>query len=194
MDSEKAKIIRKSKQEVSFPNLKTDRLDLRQITEADLENIFNGLSHPEVIKYYGVNYSSLDDTWEQLEWYAELERTHTGIWWAITLAETGKFCGAIGYNNLSREHKKAELGFWLLPEFWGKGYVQEAMEVVLDHGFRNLNLHRIEAFVETENKSSQKALQKQHFQQEGILRDSEIKNGKFISVAVFSKLKSDLKI
>ena len=179
---------------MDFPNLKTSRLNLRQITEADLQNIYSGLSHPEVIKYYGVNYSSLDDTREQLEWYAELERTHTGIWWAIISAETTEFCGAIGYNNLSREHKKAELGFWLLPEFWHRGYVQEAMEVVLKYAFQKLKLHRIEAFVETENISSQKALQKQHFEQEGILRDSEIKNGRFISVAVYAKLNSDLKI
>lgn len=179
---------------MAFPNLKTSRLNLRQITEADLENIFSGLSHPEVIKYYGVNFQSLEATWEQLEWYAELERTHTGIWWAILSAGTGEFCGAIGYNNLSCEHKKAELGFWLLPEFWGRGYVQEAMEVVLEYAYQELKLHRIEAFVETENISSQKALQKQHFQKEGILRDSEIKNGRFISVVVFSKLKGDLKI
>lgn len=174
---------------MAFPTLKTLRLELRQITENDLENIFRGLSHPEVIKHYGVNYSSLGDTWEQLEWYAELERTHTGIWWAIILAETGEFCGAIGYNSLSREHKKAELGFWLLPEFWGRGYVQEALEPVLDYAFQKLHLHRIEAFVETENFSSKKTLEKCHFQQEGILRESEIKNGRFISVTVYARLR-----
>lgn len=161
---------------------------MRQITEADLENIFRGLSHPEVIKHYGVSYKTLEETWEQLEWYAELERTHTGIWWAIISKYTQEFCGAIGYNNLSREHKKAELGFWLLPEFWRQGIIQEALDPVLEYAFQDLQLHRIEAFVETENISSQKTLQKCHFQQEGILRDSEIKNGRFISVAVFSKL------
>ena len=172
----------------NFPELRTARLHLRQITEADLEHIFKGLSHPEVIKYYGVNYSSPEETWEQLEWYAELERTHTGIWWAITLSQTKEFCGAIGYNNRGTEHRKAEIGFWLLPEYWKKGIVREAMEPVLEYGFQELNLHRIEAFVEEDNISSKKALQKMHFQQEGIMRDSEIKNGNFISVAVFSRL------
>lgn len=174
---------------MDFPNLETGRLRLRQITEDDLENIFRGLSHPEVIKYYGVNYSNLEATWEQLEWYAELERTRSGVWWAITSAENGNFCGAIGFNNLKREHRKAELGFWLLPEYWGKGFIQEAMDPVLDHAFNGLKLHRIEAFVETENQSSQKALKKKGFLQEGILRDSEIKNGRFISVAVYALLK-----
>jgi len=63
--------------------------------------------------------------------------------------------------------------------------------VVLEYAFKKLHLHRIEAFVETENISSQNTLQKCHFQQEGILRDSELKNGRFISVAVFSKLSSE---
>lgn len=171
---------------MDFPNLKTERLRLRQITEEDLGNIYSGLSHPEVIKYYGVNYSSLEATREQLAWYAELERTRSGIWWAIISDEDDIFCGAIGYHNISPIHKKAELGFWLLPEFWGKGFIQEAMAPVLDYAFQDLRLHRVEAFVETENISSQNTLKKCHFQQEGILRDSEFKNGRFISVAVFS--------
>ena len=174
---------------MDFPTLNTSRLNLRQITEDDLENIYSGLSHPEVIRYYGVNYNSIEETWEQLEWYAELERTRKGVWWAITSISEKEFCGAIGFNNLSREHRKAELGFWLLPAYWGKGYVQEAMETVLAYAFQKLNLHRIEAFVEIENVSSQKALEKQHFKQEGILRESEIKNGRFISVAIYAKLK-----
>jgi [ribosomal protein S5]-alanine N-acetyltransferase len=173
---------------VAFPNLETSRLQLRQITENDLENIFTGLSNPEVIRYYGVSYSSLDATWEQLEWYAELERTHSGIWWAITLKGAKDFCGAIGFTNISREHRKAELGFWLLPEFWGKGIVQESMPVIMEYAYNNLRLHRVEAYVETENKSSQKTLLKQGFQQEGILRDSELKDGRFISVVLYSKL------
>lgn len=173
---------------MDFPNLKTSRLQLRQITENDLENIFRGLSHPEVIRYYGVNYSSREATREQLEWYAELERTGSGLWWAVTLSENAEFCGAIGYNNLNKEHRKAELGFWLLPEYWGKGFIQEAMDPVLDHGFHILKLHRIEAFVETENLGSQKTLKKKSFQQEGILKDSEIKNGRYISVAIYAKL------
>ena len=43
---------------MKFPTIKTSRFRLRQFTDADLENVFKGLSHPEVIKYYGVSFNS----------------------------------------------------------------------------------------------------------------------------------------
>ena len=49
-----------------FPILKTERLLLRQFADTDLENVFKGLSHPKVIKYYGVNYQTLEATKEQM--------------------------------------------------------------------------------------------------------------------------------
>jgi ribosomal-protein-alanine N-acetyltransferase len=66
-----------------FPNLGSKRLNLRQIIDSDLENIFKGLSHPEIIKYYGVSFDSLEKTKEQMTWYADLEKNDIGIWWSI---------------------------------------------------------------------------------------------------------------
>ena len=174
-----------------FPQLQSQRLVLRRIVEDDLENIYKGLSHPNVIQYYGVNYKTLDETWEQLEWYAELERTYKGIWWAITSVENRIFYGATGFNNLSKEHRKAELGFWLLPEFQKRGIIQEAVPLIMEYAFQNLDLHRIEAFVETENVNSAKALRNLEFQHEGTMRDCEVKNGHFISLDIFSWLKKE---
>ena len=84
----------------------------------DRENIYKGLSHPEVIQYYGVNYSSIEETEEQMKWYENLEKSGSGMWWSIRLKEDDSFCGAIGYNDYNQEHNKAEIGFWLLPGFW----------------------------------------------------------------------------
>ncbi|WP_424493005.1 GNAT family N-acetyltransferase [Salinimicrobium sp. GXAS 041] len=172
-------------------NLKTERFLLRRFKNDDLENVFKGLSHPEVIKYYGVNFSSLHETREQMKWFEELEQNGTGAWWAICSPETETFFGAAGFNDLSKEHRKAEIGFWLLPEFWRKGIIQEVLPVICDFAFTKMNLHRIEAFVETENKASAKALKKQGFRHEGTMVDSEVKNGSFISVDLFAKLKNE---
>jgi [ribosomal protein S5]-alanine N-acetyltransferase len=172
-----------------FPEVRTKRLLLRQIQDNDLENIFRGLSHPEVIKYYGVNFNSRESTKEQMTWYRELVETGTGIWWAICSLEGDVFYGATGFNNLQKEHKKAEIGFWLLPEFWSRGYVSEAVTAILNYAFTSLDLHRIEAYVEVGNENSAKALKKLKFEYEGRLRDSEIKTGKFISVDVYAKFR-----
>lgn len=171
--------------------MKTDKLLLRQIISEDKENIYKGLSHPDVIKFYGVNFHSLEATEEQMIWYRELEENETGIWWAICSTDAQTFYGAGGFNNLNKQHKKAEIGFWLLPEFWGKGIMQEAFPLICNYGFETLGLNRIEGFVDSENSSCKKAIEKLNFKLEGTMRECEIKDGKFLSVDIYSKLKND---
>lgn len=170
--------------------LRTSRFLLREFRGSDLANVFEGLSHPDVIKYYGVNFSTPEEALEQMKWYRELEETGTGRWWAISSGDHTIFYGAVGLNNLSKPHRKAELGFWLLPQYWGRGIIQEAVPAVLDYSFRKLNLHRIEALVETGNNNSARALLKLGFEKEGLMRDCEIKNGQFISLEIYAKLKN----
>lgn len=171
-----------------FPNLKNDRFLLRQFEENDLQNVFNGLSNPDVIKYYGVNFGSLEATKEQMDWFAQLEKSETGIWWAICSPDNKTFYGAGGFNNLSKEHKKAEVGFWLLPEFWGQRIMTEAMPLICNHGFNKLGLHRIEAYVDCKNTNCNRAMLKLNFRHEGTMLDCEIKNGKFISLHIYAFL------
>lgn len=170
-----------------FPILESERLLLRQITDSDLANVFKGLSDPEIIKYYGVSFDTLEATKEQMAWFANLEKTGTGIWWAVCAKEDGRFLGGGGLNDLSQEHKKAEIGFWLLKENWGKGYMSEAMPLIFDHAFNTIGLHRIEGFVESENVKCKKAVAKLNFILEGTMVDSEIKNGEFVSVEIYAK-------
>jgi ribosomal-protein-alanine N-acetyltransferase len=174
-----------------FPILGTDRLYLRQFNDTDLDNVFNGLSHPDVIQYYGVSFRSLEATKEQMLWFSNLEKNATGIWWAICAKGDGKFLGAGGLNDLDRENKKAEIGFWLLPENWGRGIMTEAIPLILNHAFNNLGLHRVEGFVETENENCIKALLKLKFKHEGTMKDCEVKNGKMISLQIFAKFKNE---
>jgi ribosomal-protein-alanine N-acetyltransferase len=174
----------------NFPTLKTERLLLRQFVDSDIENVFVGLSHPSIIKYYGVNYQTLEATKQQMIFFAELEKNETGIWWAVCSADNVTFYGAGGLNNLSKEHRKAEIGFWLLTPFWGKGIMTEAIPLICNYGFHNLGLHRIEGLVETENKNCKNAMTKLDFKHEGTMIDCEIKNEKFISLDIYATLKA----
>ncbi|TDP01687.1 GNAT family N-acetyltransferase [Flavobacterium sp. 245] len=173
-----------------FPIIKTERLLLRQFVDSDLENVFKGLSHPNIIKYYGVSFQTLEATKEQMTFFADLEKNETGIWWAVCSADNKTFYGAGGLNNLNKEHKKAEIGFWLISEFWGNGIMKEAMPLICNYGFNNLELHRIEGFVDSENKNCKNAMAKLDFQHEGTMKECEIKNGKFISLDIYAKVKT----
>lgn len=168
-----------------LPSIKTDRLLLRKITDSDLENIFNGLSNLRVIKHYGISFNSLEATKTQLAWFADSKQ----FWWAICSIDNETFYGAGGLNDFSIEHKKAEIGLWLLPDFWGKGIMAEVLPLICNYGFEKLGIHRIEGLVESDNQNCKKAMAKLDFQHEGTMRDCEIKNNEFISVDIYARLK-----
>ena len=164
---------------------------LREIEPTDIENIHKGLSNPEITKYYDVHFSTLEETEQQMQWYQNLRSEGTGIWWGIYDKESKVFCGAGGFNDLDKKHKKAEIGFWLLKDFWGKGILKEVMPKLFELGFTVLNLNRIEGFVISENTKCKKALEKIDFKYEGTMRECEIKNGEAISIDLYSVLKNE---
>lgn len=170
--------------------IKSNRLLLRPFIESDIESVFKGLSHPDIIKHYGVSFDSVEATKEQMKWFANLEKEGTGMWFAVCSEDSKTFYGGGGLNDLSQEHKKAEIGFWLLTDFWGKGIMTEAMPLICNYGFNELGLHRIEGFVESDNTNCKKAMAKLDFQHEGTMKDCEIKNGDFISLDIYSKIKT----
>lgn len=175
-----------------FPEIVTDGIKLRQIVENDIEFVFKGLSNPDVIKYYAVHFDTIESTEAQMNWYRGLESNQTGIWWAICSNDTSEFYGAIGFNNWEHEHRKAEIGFWILPAYWGKNIVSRAISKVLIYGIEVMNLHRVEAYIETENSPSKKLLRKYHFLHEGTMVDCELKNGEFISIDIFALIESKI--
>lgn len=167
-----------------LPSLTTPRLLLRDIIETDRPSIYAGLSDPKVIQYYGIHFESLEATKEQMVWFADPKQA----WWAVCSRDNKTFYGAGGLNNITSEHNKAEIGFWLLPEFWGQGIMAEAFPLICDYGFKELNLHRIEGFVETHNHNCKKAMAKLDFHYEGTMQDCEVKNGKRISLDMYALL------
>ena len=166
-----------------FPTIQTDRILLREITDLDLENIFNGLSNPNVIQHYGISFDSLEATKEQMIWFADRKQ----MWWAICSLDNQTFYGAGGLNDIDDEKCKAEIGLWLLPNFWGMGIMKEVLPLISDYGLTKLKLNRIEGFVETDNMNCKNAMSKLDFKNEGTMKDCEIKNGKLISVDVYAK-------
>jgi ribosomal-protein-alanine N-acetyltransferase len=173
---------------MSFPVLNTSRLRLRQIVKADQQNIFKGLSHAAIVQFYGVRFSSFEEAQEQMDWYATLEKEQTGIWWAI-YSSGNHFLGACGFNNWNHEHRRAEVGFWLFPDFQGKGIMTEALTCICEYAFDVMGLHRIEGLVESRNTASKRLLDKLAFVHEGTMRDCEWKDGRYISLDIYALIR-----
>ncbi|MFD2246573.1 GNAT family N-acetyltransferase [Pontibacter ruber] len=174
-----------------YPDLVTERLILCLIKPSDAEFILQGLSDKRVTEYYAVHFDTLEAVQEQMQFYDSLIQNNTGAWWAFSLKGSNQLIGACGLSSLEAEHQKAEIGFWLLPDYWGKGYVPEAARAVLKYSFEQLALNRIEAIVEGGNDQSEKVLQKLGFIREGRLREREIKHGRFIDLIYYSLLKTE---
>ncbi len=141
-------------------NMNTRHYYLKKIDFSEIKNIYKGLSNPEITRYYGVHYSTLEDTKEQMKWYENLSKSKTGVWWSINKKQNDEFCGAVGFSDLIKKHKKAEIGFWLLKAYWGMGILKEIMPKVFEFGFSKLHLNRVVAYVESKNIRCVNALKK----------------------------------
>lgn len=176
-----------------FPELATQRFWLKAILPEDQAFIFKGLSDPSVIPFYGVSYSSFEDTKVQMDFYNSIWKEKTGCWWKIVEKASGQPVGACGMNYYSLDHEKGEVGYWLLPAHWKKGIMPEVMPVMTDHLFKHWKLHRLEAVIEEGNEASCRLSEKLGFRYEGTLREAEIKQGKRVSLLMYSLLATDSK-
>ena len=177
---------------IIFPEIMTERCRLRQIHAEDKPEIFRALSNPMVTEFMSIHFSNLNEAEKQMEFYKNHWKLQTGIFWAIELKENNKLAGVIGVYDINLHHSSAEWGFWLLPEWKGKGIIGETGMPVLDYAFKNLGLNRIKAEVESGNLDSIKVIQKFSFVHEGTLRQCEMnRKGKYIDLMIFSKLRSD---
>lgn len=175
----------------NFPVLKTERLLLREIIPADIEYVFKGLSDEKVIRHFGVSYSTLEATEEQMKWYADMIKNDTGRCWAICSADNQIFYGVCTLNFWKKQHRCVDTGYWIFPSYWGKGIIPEALRAVIDYGFNTMNLHRIAAEVEDDNEGSMAVMRKLGFVLEGTRSECEIKDGRYINLNMYALLKQE---
>lgn len=175
-----------------FPSLETNRLRLIEITEANASEIFNIFSNEDVIRYYGMDsFHTMKQASLIIDLFSKRFQNKQGIRWGIVKKDTNEFIGTIGLNNLQVASKKAEIGYDLLPDFWRRGYVYEAIKEVITYSFQILEIYRIGAVTYPENEASSNLLYKAGFQKEGELRGYLFQNGQSHDAFIFSILKTD---
>jgi [ribosomal protein S5]-alanine N-acetyltransferase len=150
-----------------FPVLKTERVTLRQLVSSDDNEIFALRSNPNVNKYLDRKPSnSIDDAKTFIQAINKNIQGNESIYWAIILNGTEKLIGTICLFNFSDDNLKAEIGYELLPDFQGKGIMQEATSKVIQFGFQQVGLTSIEAYTHSENQSSTRLLEKLDFKKD----------------------------
>lgn len=147
-----------------FPQIVTERLLLRQLSLNDAEEIFALRTNEIVNKHLDRSKpASLDEVKDFIKKINLGIQANESIYWAICLKEQTKLVGTICLWNFSDQENKAEIGYELLPQFHGKGMMQEAFLKVTEFAFHTLRLDTIEAWTTTSNESSKKILERNGF-------------------------------
>jgi len=150
----------------SFHTLNTERLTLRQLSADDLDELFALRSNEQVNRYLGRPAATIESTIAFIEKINQITTEGQGFYWAITLKDDPKLIGTICYYNLNHEKDSAEIGYELLPDYHGKGLMDEAIKEVLRSGFTDIGLKLIIATPHPDNESSIKLLEKNGFEED----------------------------
>ena len=177
-----------------LPELETERLLLRKMRLDDAQAMFAYASDPEVTRYViWETHGSIEDSENFLRFADKgYERGDFGGW-GVVLKDSGAFIGTCGVDvNFAPEHARAELGYVLSREHWGKGLMPEAVRTVIRFGFGRMELNRIQARCVAENTASARVMEKVGMTYEGTLRASEYIKGAFRDMRIYSILRREL--
>ncbi|HYD01878.1 MAG TPA: GNAT family N-acetyltransferase [Phycisphaerales bacterium] len=146
----------------------TQRLSLRAMNEGDAGALFALNSHPQVMRLTGEPpLRSVDEAREAIENYPDFDTVGYGRW-ACVLKATGSFVGFCGLKHL-RDLNEVDVGFRLLPQYWGQGLATEACAASIAFGFNVLNLSKIVGLVLPGNAASIRVLTKCGMWQNGVV-------------------------
>ena len=177
----------------SFPEFESKRLLFHKILLSDTKDLLLIRSNDDVMRFMDVDrFESISDAEKLINSIEEAYKKQEGITWAIIERHSNSFIGYFGFWRMISEHCRAEIGYALKREFWGKGYMYETINRMVRFGFDEMNLHSIEANVNPLNERSKKVLEKIGFKKEAYFHENYLFNGKFLDSIIYSLLEKDI--
>ena len=175
-----------------FPILESERLRFRQLTILDASNIQTIRSDERVMEFMDSDrHSTLDKSLDFIKNSNSIHENHEGLFWAIIEKKSNKFVGDFSFWKINKKNSRAEIGYSLNSNYWGKGYMSESMQTMINFGFEKLNIHSFEANINPLNENSKKLLKRIGFKKEAYFRENYCYNEKFKDSEIYSLLKSD---
>ncbi|MBV8388895.1 MAG: GNAT family N-acetyltransferase [Mucilaginibacter sp.] len=155
-----------------FTNLITDRLVLRELQPSDAEQIFKMRSDARVNEFIDrLPTPNINESLKFINNILKFQSEEKGMMWAITLKNAPQLIGSIVYWHIVKENDKAEIGYEMLPEYYGQGIMREALQEVIRFGFETMQLKTIVAETRVDNLRSINLLQKCRFEHTGLAND-----------------------
>jgi [ribosomal protein S5]-alanine N-acetyltransferase len=178
----------------------TPRLCIRPVQESDLPALLHINGIDEITQY--LPYASWQNMDDANAWYQRILKrraANEAFQWVIVLHETEHGRGQGGTEKIigsclmfafDEPSQRAEFGYVLGREFWGAGYMFEAMAALVQHGFDHIGLRRLEAEIDARNTASARLLERLGFEREGLRRGRLCDKGIVSDSVVYGLLKS----
>lgn len=175
-----------------LPTLLTPRLTLRPVRMSDAADLYEYSRDPEVARHVLWDaHRSIHQTRAYIRYLLRQYRAAAPSTFAIALRDTGKVVGTIGFMWVQPDNRSAEVGYSLSRAFWNQGYMSEALRAVVDFGFGQLGLNRIEAQHECDNPASGHVMRNAGMRHEGTLRQRLYNKGRFVDVELYAIVRAD---
>ncbi|NIJ53123.1 GNAT family N-acetyltransferase [Dyadobacter arcticus] len=174
-----------------FPEIETERLYLHALRAQEAQNMYLLRSNQQAMEFIGKPLlRSVEEAEELIYGYQRNLKELIGITWSVSRKASSGLIGTIGFHKIDWPNHRAEIGYMLHPDYWGKGFMIEAVGAVLNYGFDQIGLHSVEAKIHPNNGVSRNLLIKFQFLKEGYFRENFFDNGIFWDTEVYSLLKS----
>jgi RimJ/RimL family protein N-acetyltransferase len=155
-----------------LPAVEAPRVCLRHLNEADIPALFEVFGDPRVMRYWGwPAFDEVSKARQLLENIHDLFREQSLFQWGIARLEDDRVIGTCTLYRVEPTNRRAEIGYILGYDHWGKGLAGEAVNALLGFVFDHLGLLRIEADVDPRNDRSLRMLERMGFKREGLLRE-----------------------
>lgn len=177
---------------LNLPELETERLLLRKITAGDAAAIYAYGSDAEVAKYVMWDrHETLADSEGFVQFVLQKYAMGDVAPWGIVYKETGALIGTIDFVSWQPAQRVAEIGYVVSRDYWGQGIVTEAAAKLVEFGFTQMDVVRIQARCFAQNIGSARVMEKVGMSYEGTMRQSIFSKGAHQDVKMYAILRDD---
>lgn len=153
------------------------RLSFRDFTTADIADVHDYTSDPEVTRWSIWGPNTLEQTTAFIDAAARAHLEADRSAYSLAAVLKGKAIGSVAVWTTDPHDRNGELGYTFHRAYWGNGYATEAVSQLLEFGFKTLQLERISATCHPGNIGSIRVLKKSGFSLEGRLRSHRLVHG-----------------
>jgi RimJ/RimL family protein N-acetyltransferase len=160
---------------------------LRAIEREDLDALWRWANDGAVMYYWAEPYKTLSRDELASRYEAGLGGSTGRIHWLLIVTHEGEPIGRIGYVDLDRRNRHAEIALQIGErDYWGRGYGGDALTLFLGYLFHELNLHKVWLRVEAFNERARRAYEKCGFRHDGVFREHTFLGGRYHDALIMS--------